>query len=90
MSSDGLQPTLSGFASRQRQADASAWQPGDEQGACLSCGRAIPARIARVCGDNDGNVPACKRCAETLHGRAFESTVNVVRRVRGRREVRRR
>ena len=32
------------------------------QDQCRTCERELPAKTARVCGDNDGCVPKCKHC----------------------------
>jgi len=32
------------------------------QDQCRTCERQLPAKTARVCGDNDGCVPKCKHC----------------------------
>jgi len=34
------------------------------QDQCRSCERELPAKTARVCGDNDGCVPECKHCVD--------------------------
>jgi hypothetical protein len=34
------------------------------QGQCRTCERQLPAKTARVCGDNDGCVPECKHCVD--------------------------
>ena len=34
------------------------------QDQCRSCERELPAKTARVCGDNDGCVPKCKHCVD--------------------------
>ena len=34
------------------------------QDQCRTCERELPAKTARVCGDNDGCVPECKHCVD--------------------------
>jgi len=34
------------------------------QDQCRTCERQLPAKTARVCGDNDGCVPECKHCVD--------------------------
>jgi hypothetical protein len=41
-----------------------AWSPQPPH--CRHCGAAIDPTVARVVGDNDGNVARCRRCAEGL------------------------
>jgi len=36
---------------------------GDEP-QCRQCGRKVDADIARVLGDNDGNLPTCRECRQ--------------------------
>ena len=49
---------------------------------CLDCGHDVPNGIARVLGDNDGNVPRCPDCTDGVsqwfvavqrgHGQGYE------------------
>jgi len=41
-----------------------AWSPQPPH--CRHCGAAVGPEIARVVGDNDGNVARCRQCAEGL------------------------
>jgi len=45
---------------------------GDEP-QCRNCGRKIDATLARVLGDNDGHLPACRECAEAPSGNTYVS-----------------
>lgn len=56
---------------------------------CRNCGAAISPRVARVIGDNDRTVAACKHCAEPRDGRrrhrsTTAAALAVRRRERGR------
>lgn len=58
-------------------------QQDTPQRSCLNCGRAlddglprgVADRVARVVGDNDGNVDGCLHCARTPYGRIYGSNV---------------
>jgi len=55
-------------------------QSADPRRECLNCGAAIDARVSKVVGDNNGNVPACKRCFAGRSGRdAVKTTASAVR-----------
>lgn len=45
---------------------------GDEP-QCRNCGRKVDATLARVLGDNDGHLPACRECAEAPSGNTYVS-----------------
>lgn len=49
---------------------------------CLSCGRDVTPALARVCGDNNGCVPACRECRDGLDGAPLKSTAETARRAR--------
>lgn len=55
----------------------------EPEGACLSCDASIDPQIARVVGDENGNVPVCKRCATNRDGHSVQNTVRAVRRYLG-------
>jgi hypothetical protein len=43
---------------------------GDEP-QCRNCGRKVDATLARVLGDNDGHLPACRECTEAPSGNSY-------------------
>jgi len=70
---------------RQAPADGQDAQPAAaalserHEDACKRCGAAIPRRVARVCGDNQGRVAVCKQCAEPHDGRdAYNTTTAAI------------
>lgn len=47
----------------QDDVDARSWGETDpDTNTCLSCDGDVPAQVARVLGDNNGNLPACPNC----------------------------
>lgn len=58
------------------------------EGVCLNCGHELPPHVARVVGDNDGCVRACKQCRsdflddEDLQRGNFSTTVAIVHKLR--------
>lgn len=55
--------------------DAPAWTPRDDapdRAAVCQCGAPVDPELARVLGDNDGRVAACRECSDPGCGDAYE------------------
>lgn len=46
---------------------------------CKNCGSDVEAGLARVMGNNNGNIPACSDCTVNPHGMSYESDVAAAR-----------
>jgi len=98
------QPELSAFSDEQdlheqvlaeseREFGASGealMQSSEPERVCRNCGTDVPAKIARVVGDNTGCVPGCKHCRddviddEHLDVASYTQTTRIVRELRNR------
>jgi len=87
MSSDAPSPTGARYG--RPDAPSASAMTGDALGPereCLSCGRDVPPAVARVAGDNDGNVEACRHCHHGVDGGPLKSTTRTA--VRAKRDGR--
>lgn len=84
MSSDAPSPSGARYGRPVRAcAAAASADPSAPERECLSCGRDVPAPVARVAGDNDGCVEACRHCHDGLDGGSLKSTTRTALRARG-------
>lgn len=48
------------------------YRPDAPSNECLNCGKSIAPDVARVLGDNDGNLEGCSDCRVTTNERPYE------------------
>jgi hypothetical protein len=57
-------------------------EPDTPTGVCLHCGRNLPAGLARVIGDNQGNTECCANCRIGPGNEPYDRDVTAIRRFR--------